>query len=114
MRKDSIDASKSAFVATDSAQSTLTRAELHRLVRYWVGMLKEAGLPPEEVLIAVKALVRDTIVPRYKCYADDANEQEARFAFVRDVSQWCIDAYFEAPAEPNESPLAQTAEKRAD
>ena len=114
MRNDSIDASKSAFVATESAQPALTRAELHRLVRYWVGMLKEAGLPPEEVLIAVKALVRDTIVPRYKCYADEADEQEARIAFVRDASQWCIDAYFETTAKPNESPLAPTAEKHAD
>ena len=48
-----------------SRRPALTRAELRTLVRHWVGMLKEAGFPPEEVLIAVKSLVRETIVPRY-------------------------------------------------
>ena len=99
---DRIDASNSAVPEIDASRPTLTRAELQRLVRYWVGMLKEAGLPPEEVLVAVKSLVHDTIVPRYGRYADPDDNDNARIAFVRDAAQWCIDAYFEDAARPND------------
>ena len=99
---EGIDVTSSVVPMTDTTRPTLTRSELHRLVRYWVGMLKEAGLPPEEVLIAVKSLVHDTVVPRYSRYADPADHADARIAFVRDASQWCIEAYFEDVPEPND------------
>ena len=95
MCNDETDASNSALAVSDSPRPTLSHAELRRLVRYWVGMMKEAGLPPEEVLVAVKTLVRDTIVPRYGRYADGDDNTDTRVAFVRDAAQWCIEAYFE-------------------
>jgi len=103
---DRIVPSNSAVPLTDATRPTLTRSDLQRLVRYWVGMLKEAGLPPEEVLVAVKSLVHDTIVPRYGRYADPEDDADARIAFVRDAAQWCIDAYFEDAAKPNDSAVA--------
>lgn len=81
--------------AGKTPRPALTHAELRSLVRYWVGMLKGAGFPAEEVLIAVKSLVRETIVPRYSGYAEGHDETSARIAFVRDAAQWCIDAYYE-------------------
>ena len=112
MRGDRIDASNPALAVTDSAHPTLTRAELQRLARYWTGTLKEAGLPPEEVLIAVKSLVRDTIVPRYRHYTDGNDDADARLAFVRDASQWCIEAYFEDAAQPNDWTVASRPRHR--
>lgn len=106
MPSDRIVSSSSAVPVTDAARPTLTRSELQRLVRYWVGMLKEAGLPPEEVLVAVKSLVHDTVVPRYGRYADPEDDADARVAFVRDAAQWCIDAYFEDAAKPNDPAVA--------
>ena len=67
-------------------------------MRHWVGMLKEAGFPPEEVLIAVKSLVRETIVPRYSGYAEGQDGTDSRIAFVRDAAQWCIEAYYDDDA----------------
>jgi len=78
-----------------ASRPTLTHAELQRLVRYWVAKLKGAGFLPEEVLIAVKSLVRETIVPHYTGYADETDQSDPGIAFVRDASQWCIEAYYE-------------------
>ena len=99
MPDERIDALRPAVPLTKPPRRTITRAELRRLVRYWAGLLKEAGLAPEEVLIAVKALVRETIVPRYERYADGEKDDVPRIAFVRDAAQWCIDAYVEGPAD---------------
>ena len=95
MRYASTDASQATPAPASSAPSAITRAELRSTVRYWCLELKEAGLPPETVLVTVKLFVRDTIVPRYARYAD-ATDDEARSAFVRDASRWCIEAYFES------------------
>lgn len=87
MRNDGAAAPDSAFAASHSRRPTLTQEDLQRLVRCWVGLLKEAGLPPEEALIAVKELVRDTVVPRYSRYSGAADEGDVRIALVRDAAQ---------------------------
>ena len=111
MRNDRAAALDSAFVVADSRRPTLTYGELQRLVQHWVGLLKEAGLPPEEALIAVKELVRDTIVPRYG-HAGAADEPDVRLALVCDAAQWCIEAYFDSPAVPNGSGRSTTNSSR--
>lgn len=102
MPNDRTDASNWALAATNSARLTLSHAQLRGLVRHWTDTMKEAGLPPEDALAAVKSLVRETIVPRYGRYADGKDDADARLAFVRDASQWCIEAYFDEIAEPND------------
>ena len=92
------DATYSTSAVSGAAQDTcspLTQNELRRLVREWVEELKGAELPPEKVLATVKTLVKEYVVPRYPHYADAKDDGVGRIAFVRDASQWCIEAYFE-------------------
>lgn len=73
---------------------TLTRDELRSLVLEWTQALKTAGLPPEKVLVAVKALVKDEITPYVARYVDADPNDYRHDVFVADASRWCIDAYF--------------------
>ena len=95
MQSDSAISFSAVSQVGRSPRPALTHTELRTLVRHWVGMLKDAGFPPEEVLIAVKSLVRETIVPRYSGYAEGQDGTAARIAFVRDAAQWSIEAYYE-------------------
>ena len=98
MPSDSTVTSSAVSQMGRSPRPALTHPELHTLVRHWVGMMKDAGFPPEEALIAVKSLVRETIVPRYSGYAEGHDGTNSRIAFVRDAAQWCIEAYYENAA----------------
>jgi len=95
MRSDGIDSSHPLYDARLSGP-TLTPDELRRLVREWVEELKESELPPEKVLVTVKTLVKETIVPRFARYADATDDTDGQIAFVRDASKWCIEALFES------------------
>ena len=74
----------------------LTRSQLRALVREWCLMLKEEGLAPETVLVAVKRLVQEAITPSVAAYADAEASDYRREVLVSDASQWCIEAYFDA------------------
>ena len=80
-------------------ERSISRAELRRLVVVMVDILREMNLPPEKVLVAVKAVVRDGISPHIAQYVgDDGNVEERRQALIEDAAQWCIEAYFESTA----------------
>jgi len=94
LRNDSIDSSNASYEARISGPS-LTHDELRRRVRDWVEELKESKLPPEKVLVTVKTLVKETVVPRFSRYADATDDSDGQIAFVRDASKWCLEALFE-------------------
>lgn len=68
-----------------SGQDPLT-TELRECITAYVGSVRESGMQPEAVLVALKALVRDHL------HADDFS----RVAISEDVMQWAIAAYYPA------------------
>ena len=83
-------------------ERSISQADLRRLVVVMVEILCEMNLPPEKVLIAVKAVVRDGIAPHIAQYVrEDGNVEERRHALIEDAAQWCIKAYFEGVDAPN-------------
>ena len=99
MQSDNAVTSRAVSQVERPQRAPISHAELRALVRHWVAMLKEAGVAPEEVLIAVKSLVRETIVPRYSDYAEERDGTASPIAFVRDAAQWCIETYYEDVAD---------------
>jgi hypothetical protein len=76
-------------------ERSISRNELRRLVVVMVDILREMNLPPEKVLVVVKAVVRDGISPHIARYVDDAGHPEDRGnALIEDAAKWCIESYF--------------------
>lgn len=64
------------------------RAALRRAVERYARDLREAGVPPERMIVAVKSLVRRAAVAR-----DPLTEPER---LIPDLVQWSVAAYFAA------------------
>lgn len=73
---------------------SLSKDELRSCIRDWTLTLKEDGLPPEKVLLTIKALVRETVVPEISRY-DGATVVDHGTTLLEDASQFCIEAYFD-------------------
>ena len=73
---------------------SLSKDELRSWIREWTLTLKEEGLPPEKVLLTVKAIVRETVIPEVSRYGG-ATVLDHGTTLLADASQSCIEAYFD-------------------
>ncbi len=68
--------------------------ELRDAIQSYVRGLKASGYPPEQVLVAIKALIAEAGVEKRGISSDSPNA-----ALADRVVAWCIEAYF--PATPD-------------
>ncbi len=67
------------------------RPQLRASVTAYVVGLRREQLPPQTVVVLIKALLREGLPPR----VDPAAERELTAAVVR----WCIEAYYDGAAQ---------------
>lgn len=89
----SAEAAHSGVSPAGSDRVTVATDELRSLVVEWTLSMKREGLPPEKVLVAVKAFVKNAR-PRHWA-PNDIEAQLRHDALLADASQWCIAAYFD-------------------
>jgi hypothetical protein len=87
----SAEAVRSASPQTGSGVPVLARDELRSLVVAWTLKMRDDGMLPEKVLIAVKTLAKDTMAPSV---APSDYDAQLRKELLADAAQLCIDTYF--------------------
>ncbi|HEY2851822.1 MAG TPA: hypothetical protein VGJ18_03200 [Gemmatimonadaceae bacterium] len=87
----SAEAVRSESPQTGSGVPVLARDELRSLVVAWTLKMREDGMLPEKVLIAVKTLAKETVAPSVVPSDYDA---QLRQELLADASQLCINTYF--------------------
>jgi hypothetical protein len=88
-RYEALSAESEATMAKAQAaqrSAAAAREQLHVTCDTFVRQLKAAGLPPQQVLIAVKTIVRDA--------ARRIDAPWDSHPLTREVVQWSIDAYY--------------------
>jgi hypothetical protein len=78
----------------ETSRPRAATVELREAIRGFAGLMKSRGVPPERVLVRIKALVRHRMATLLPHEATNASES---------VVRWCVAAYYEtgsAPARP--------------
>jgi len=87
-------------IAFDRAVALRSPAAMHDLesaAREFVTGLRAHGLPPERVVVAVKALVRAGDRHQWEPSLDELGEHDpdsAQPAVYAELFHWCLEAYF--------------------
>ena len=88
-----------ALTVGPSGLEGISLDQLRAVVQMWTQMLREGGLPPEKVLAAVKAFVRESATASLLSGTDAELDESfhQRDLLVKQASAWCIEAYFAEP-----------------
>lgn len=71
--------------------------ELRRQVREYASELKQLGLPPERVLVAMKCAANDAGIRQCSSVVPSRRSLDARTNLLTEIVGWCIAGYYDVP-----------------
>lgn len=72
--------------------------EIRRQVRAYAAELKDLGLPPERVVIAVKQAASDAGIRACSSMLASRRSDDAKTNLLVDIVTWCIAGYYDRPS----------------
>ena len=85
---------------------------IQRRVWAYADTLKELGLPPERVVVAVKRVARSAAVPPTSRITSFPMALDGRDKLLVDMVGWCIEGYYDTRRQPTKTRKAPRTRMR--